>query len=81
MCEGLMLPWVQECPKEKETTKEPTAMSTNSSPREFVNWTETLPNQTYSKDPITSVSFSISDNKVSVTVLIGMIEIIFWFFF
>lgn len=73
-----MLPKVQECPKETETTKEATAISTNNQPRKFVNWTKTLPNQTYSRDPVTSVSFSISFNEVSVSVLIGMIELIFF---
>lgn len=72
-----MLPRVQECPKEKESIKEATVMSTNNPPRQFVNWTETLPRQTYSKDPVTSVSFSSSNNKVSVSVLIGMMELIF----
>lgn len=74
-----MLPGVQECPKEKETIKEVTVMSTNNPPRQFVNWTETLPRHihVYSKDPVTSMSLSISDNEVSVSVLIGMIELIF----
>lgn len=77
ICEGLMLPGVQECPKEKESIKEATVMSTNNPPRQFVNWTETLPRHIYSKDPVTSMSLSISDNEVSVSVLIGMIEMIF----
>lgn len=69
-----MLPGVQECPKETETTKEATALSTNPSlPRQFVNWSETSSQQTYSQDPVTSVSFSVSVNEVSVSVLIGMI--------
>lgn len=70
-----MLPGVQECPKETETTKEATALSTNPPvPRQFVNWSETSPQQTYSQDPVTSVSFSVSVNHVSV--LIGMIGLI-----
>lgn len=72
-----MLPGVQECPKETETTKEATALSTNPSlPRQFVNWSETSSQQTYSQDPVTSVSNSVSVNKVSVFVLIGMIGLI-----
>lgn len=72
-----MLPGVQECPKENETIKETTVMSTNNPSRQFVNWTETLPRQIYSKDPVTSMSLTISDNEVSVSVLIGMNELIF----
>lgn len=72
-----MLPGVQECPKETETTKEATALSTNPSlPRQIVNWSETSSQQTYSQDPVTSVSNSVSVNKVSVFVLIGMIGLI-----
>lgn len=72
-----MLPGVQECPKETETTKEATALSTNLSlPRQIVNWLETSPQQTYSQDPVTSVSFAISVNVVSVSVLIEMIGLI-----
>lgn len=72
-----MLPGVQQCPKETETTKEATAMSTNPSlPRQFVNWSETSPQQTYSQDPVTSVSSSFSVNEVSVSVLIGMFGLI-----
>lgn len=72
-----MLPGVQECPKETETTKEATALSTNPSlPRQFVNWSETSPQQTYSQDPVTSVSSSFSVNEVSVSVLIGMFGLI-----
>lgn len=72
-----MFPGVQECPKETETTKEATALSTNPSlPRQFVNWSETSSQQTYSQDPVTSVSNSVSVNKVSVFVLIGMIGLI-----
>lgn len=72
-----MLPGVQECPKETETTKEATALSTYPSlPRQFLNWSETSSQQTYSQDPVTSVSNSVSVNKVSVSVLIGMIGLI-----
>lgn len=72
-----MLPGVQQCPKETETTKEATAMSTNPSlPRQFVNWSETSPQQTYSQDPVTSVSSSFSVNEVSVSVLIGMFGLV-----
>lgn len=73
ICKGLMLPGVQECPKETETTKESSSLSTNPSlPRQFVNWSETTPQQTYSQDPVTSVSSSFSVNEVSV-LMIGLI--------
>lgn len=72
-----MLSEIQECPKETETTNGTTAMSTNNPPWQFVNWSETLPQQTYSQATVTGVSSSISDNEVSVSVLIGMIELIF----
>lgn len=77
ICKGLMLPGVQECPKETETTKESSSLSTNPTlPRQFVNWSETSSLQTYSQDPVTSVSFAISVNVVSVSVLIEMIGLI-----
>lgn len=69
-----MLPGVQKCPKETETTKE--ATTNPSLPRQFVNWSETSPQQTYSQDPVTSVSSSFSVNEVTVSVLIGMIGLI-----
>lgn len=72
-----MFPGVQECPKETETTKEPTALSTNPSlPRQFVNWSEPSSQQTYSQAPVTSVSFAVSVNVVSVSVVIEMIGLI-----